>query len=189
MGKSFGYNRNERAENYRSTTELIHLLIDNVSRGGNLLLDIGPTADGRIPVIMQERLLQMGEWLRPNGEAIYGTRAWKRSAQWSAGNVPKLEVKEFMADYNITQMVDKPPAGYARVDAFFTSKGDAVYAILPRWPEGEMVIEGVRPSKVTLLETGDVLQHRADGARLRVAMPETVRAKLPFRQAYVLKLM
>jgi len=75
MGASFGYNRNEDLFDYCPATELIRLLIDTVSRGGNLLLDVGPTADGRIPVIMQERLVQIGEWLKVNGEGIYATAA------------------------------------------------------------------------------------------------------------------
>jgi alpha-L-fucosidase len=80
IGNSFGYNRAETLKDYSSPTRLIHLLIDCVSRGGNLLLDIGPAADGRIPVIMEERLLQIGEWLELNGEAIFGTRPWKTSS-------------------------------------------------------------------------------------------------------------
>ncbi|MDX9975917.1 MAG: alpha-L-fucosidase [FCB group bacterium] len=81
MGASFGYNRNENVDDYRSSTQLLHLLIDTVSRGGNLLLDIGPTADGRIPVIMQQRLVDMGKWLDRNGEAIYGTAKWRESKE------------------------------------------------------------------------------------------------------------
>ncbi|MCB0669798.1 MAG: alpha-L-fucosidase, partial [Saprospiraceae bacterium] len=71
MGFSFGYNRNEDIEDYNSARTLVLLLVDVVSRGGNLLLDIGPRADGKIPPVMQERLLQMGKWLSRNGEAIY----------------------------------------------------------------------------------------------------------------------
>lgn len=77
MGDSFGFNRNESIYQYQSAKSIIRMFVDLVSNGGNLLLNIGPTADGRIPVIMQERLLQLGEWLQKNGEGIYETRKWK----------------------------------------------------------------------------------------------------------------
>ena len=60
VGGSYGFNRAENIDDYSSSEDLIHELIDIVSRGGNLLLNVGPTADGRIPVIMQQRLVDMG---------------------------------------------------------------------------------------------------------------------------------
>src|SRR3989442_1795789 len=87
MGNSLGYNRVEGPLDYKSANELVHLLVDTVSKGGNLLLDIGPTADGRIPVIMQERLLQIGAWLKVNGEAIYGTHPWRVISEGECGNM------------------------------------------------------------------------------------------------------
>src|SRR5436189_5922632 len=102
MGYSYGYNRAENVGHYRTGRELILMLVDLVSRGGNLLLDIGPTGDGRIPVIMQERLLQMGAWLKKNGEAIYGTKPWVSTRQWSSGEQPKLKPGALMTRYERT---------------------------------------------------------------------------------------
>ncbi|MCG2613372.1 alpha-L-fucosidase [Terrimonas sp. NA20] len=75
IGGSFGFNRNENLGDYETSDALIHMLIQKVSRGGNLLLDIGPAADGTIPVIMQQRLADIGAWLNINGEAIFSTTA------------------------------------------------------------------------------------------------------------------
>jgi alpha-L-fucosidase len=81
IGHSFGFNRVEQLEDYLTGEELITTLVDLVSKGGNFLLNIGPAADGTIPVIMEERLLQMGDWLRVNGDAIYGTRLYSKKSQ------------------------------------------------------------------------------------------------------------
>jgi alpha-L-fucosidase len=191
MGFSYGYNRAEGLKDYRTERELDLMLVDIVSRGGNLLLDIGPRADGRIPTIMEERLVQIGNWLKPNGEAIYGTHALTQTRQWSRGTVPRMEEKEFRADYDITKMVDTPPSGYARVDVFFTAKDDAIYAILPRWPDQTLVLDGVGGSstaQITLLETGDALKFSTSGKQTTVTVPSELRTKLPERQLYTLKL-
>jgi alpha-L-fucosidase len=73
IGGSFGYNRFETTEHYMSRRACIELLVRICSRGGNLLLNVGPDAEGRIPAIMEDRLLAMGRWLAVNGEAIYAT--------------------------------------------------------------------------------------------------------------------
>ena len=130
IGHSYGYNRNENLADYKSSHHLILMLVDIVSRGGNLLLDIGPTADGRIPVIMQQRLIDMGDWLKVNGEAIYGTRAYKQSYQWSNGKKPDKKSESYMADYSIAEMV-KTRKGFANIEAFFTIKGKDLYCISP----------------------------------------------------------
>lgn len=175
MGGSYGYNRNEDIADYRTGRELVLMLVDIVSRGGNFCLDVGPRADGRIPVIMQERLLQIGRWLAANGEAIYGTRMWRAACQWSAGERPKPKRGEYMSGFDILKETVAPERGQAVKEIFFTRKCEALYAITPRWPGKELVIRGVRAekgSRATWLATGQALKWKNKGADLVIAMPE-----------------
>jgi len=191
MGFSYGYNRAERLEHYHSGRELVVLLTDIVSRGGNLLLDIGPAADGTIPVVMEERLLQMGSWLKVNGDAIYGTKPWKVTRQWSEGEVPKIDYNaEYNTDYDVTRLVQKPAAGKAGIEAFFTTKGDDLFAILPRWPGRHFTVknlDGVRLKSVTLLGSTAALRFKTQGNTATVDMPD-VPEELMGQPAWVLKL-
>jgi alpha-L-fucosidase len=190
MGYSYGYNRDEQLKDYHTGRQLVLMLVDTVSRGGNLLLDIGPRADGRIPVIMEQRLQEIGNWLKINGEAIYGTKPWKQSRQWSAGEQPKVDYnQEFKSAYDVSKLAEKPEAGKAAIDAFFTSKGSDVYAILPRWPGRQFAIQqiGGSPVKsVTLLGVNQPLKWKADGDSVSVELPDLPQ-ELMAQPAWVLK--
>ncbi len=102
---------------------VVHQLVDIVSKNGNLLLNIGPRPDGTIPEEVRERLLEIGAWLKQNGEAIYETTPWK-----IYGEGPTKIQPGFGHD------VDTKP--YVAEDVRFTQKGNAVYAILMAWPGG-----------------------------------------------------
>ncbi|QDU88855.1 Arylsulfatase precursor [Pirellulimonas nuda] len=85
FGTSFGYLAAEDDPDYRhkkkSVEEVIHEMVEVISRNGNFLINIGPRADGTIPAWQVERLRAMGDWLKINGRAIYGTRYWKVNQQ------------------------------------------------------------------------------------------------------------
>src|SRR5205823_13905155 len=172
-GVSYGYNRAEDISNYHTGRELDFILVDTVSRGSNLLLDIGPKADGTIPVIMEQRLKEIGDWMKINGEAIYGTKPWKNTRQWTAGEVPKIEYnKEYSSAYDVTKLIEKSADGKASIEAFFTRKGNDVYAILPRWSDDALVIKDVSAAKsVKLLGSSTPLKFKNSKAGLSIGLP------------------
>ena len=192
IGHSFGYNQNEPFENYMSGKQLVWVLADLVSRGGNLLLDVGPTADGRIPMLQQARLLELGDWLAVNGEAIYGTRPWRTAALWTEGRRPEQGYKQYRKEYDILKVAGlQPQGGEARKMAFFTRKGEDLYAIVPGWPQGTLKLEGVRAcegANVTVLGLAGDFEWREGRAGLEISIPHLTLRELPSRHAYAFKI-
>jgi alpha-L-fucosidase len=189
MGGSYGLNRAETLVNYHTGQELILMLADIVSRGGNLLLDIGPAGDGTIPVIMEERLGQIGGWLAINGDAIYGTMPSKTSRQWSEGKIPSTNYNsEFSTAYDIAQLATKPQPGEARLEALFTAKNNTLYAILPNWPGNTFVLKDAPDlHSVTLLGYSEQLKFTRSSRNATIhlpALPDNLRPQ----PAWVLKL-
>jgi alpha-L-fucosidase len=192
MGHSYGYNRAETIDDYKPAREMILTLIDLVSRGGNFLLDIGPTGDGRIPTIMEQRLLEIGDWLRVNGEAIYGTRHAGRDCQWTSGKQPGQDYGEYNVRYNLMDQIGQEPKGDLAVKmAFFTRKPDALYAITPGWPGEALVLHNLEISpttRVTMLGVDGELTYRFTDATLTVQTPTFSPGSAPCQHAFAFKI-
>jgi alpha-L-fucosidase len=190
MGYSYGYNRAEDAWDYNSAQSLVLHLIDKVSRGGNFLLDIGPDSHGKIPPIMEERLLQIGEWLKINGEAIYNTVRWKVPAQWSEG---RRDYHAKGGDVMLKLTVDPDP-GYAVKEIFYTynANTNSLYAIFPKYPSGgKLVIKDMTlPANTTIsfLSTKENVLWKQEGANVVVELPQYDPNKIKTPYAYVLKI-
>jgi len=114
LGRSFGLNRNEKLSAYKTPRDLIHLFARTVSHGGGLTINVGPAADGKIPLLQQERIEKLGEWIRINQEAIYGSKKWVRPGEEKE---VVLERADSLIDFN---WVRNSP-GYLIVEDHFTA--------------------------------------------------------------------
>ena len=147
ISNSFGYNREDDESSYLSADAAVHLLIDVVSKNGNLLLNVGPRADGSIHELQRRCLLGLGAWLDVNGEAIHGSRPWTRAASTTRDG-----------------------------DAVrFTRNGATLYAIALRTPRGPQIgIRDLRIASASLVRRlgGHApLCWRQDGDDLIVQLP------------------
>jgi len=200
MGYSYGYNREEDAWDYNSTQSLVIALIDKVSRGGNFLLDIGPDEHGKIPPIMQDRLLQMGEWLKINGEAIYNTSRWKTPFQWSEGRRDYKGGNEHIegdwktgGDMMLKLTVDPDP-GYAVKELFFTYNRttNSLYGIFPKYPDSKkLVLKDIllpAGTKISFLSTKETLSWNQTGNNVEINLPDYNPNKIKASYAYAFKI-
>ncbi|MBC7230637.1 MAG: alpha-L-fucosidase [Actinobacteria bacterium] len=165
IGWSFAYNRQEEENtgHLLSAEELVESLVDVVSKNGNLLLGIGPRSDGTIPETQLEVLRGMGDWLRVNGDAIYGTRPWVRAEGSADGGAVRVR---------------------------FTQRGDAgsLFAVLLDRPAGRKVtLQGLKAgvsTTVRLLGNDRPLSWRQRGSDLVITLPQG----MPEAAAYTLEL-
>lgn len=131
---SWGYIENDH---FKTPEFIVHQLIDIVSKNGNLLVNVGPRSDGTIPDEVQHVLLDVGSWLKINGEAIYGTRPWK-----SYGEGPTKILEGAFHDTAISPFTEH--------DFRFTRKDDTLYAIELAWPtSGDAVIQSFGSTQLT----------------------------------------
>ncbi|HUT19167.1 MAG TPA: alpha-L-fucosidase [Anaerolineae bacterium] len=164
-------------DEFKSVTSVVHDLVDIVSKNGNLLLNVGPKPDGTIPQQAGDVLLGLGEWLRVNGEAIYGTRHWQ-----VYGEGPTAVPQSFS---------ERDQAAYTAEDIRFTVKGNALYATCLGWPGSERTIRSLASggrltediTNVTMLGVETPLSWSRDERGLTVRMP----AERPCKHANVLK--
>ncbi|XP_006862365.1 PREDICTED: tissue alpha-L-fucosidase [Chrysochloris asiatica] len=160
---SWGYRRNMVMASIASEEEIISELVQAVSLGGNYLLNIGPTKDGVIVPIFQERLLAVGNWLSINGEAIYASKPWR-----------------VQADKNSTSV-------------WYTSKGPDVYAILLQWPENGVLSLAspttTSTTEVKMLGLKGNLKWSKDPVQgLLISLPLLAPSDFPVKYAWTLKL-
>jgi alpha-L-fucosidase len=162
IGYSFGYNRNEDINNYLSVEELVRSFVDIVSKNGNLLLNVGPKADGTIPKLQQERLMGLGAWLEVNGDAIFDTRPWTVAEGTAGGEVPLR----------------------------FTQKAETLYAVaLDAVSPGELALDGLVASdeaEVRLLGCESPLAYRQRESGVVVTIPEGLPDSLVDAPAFTL---
>lgn len=159
IGQSFGYNRNENLNDYASSEELVHELINTVARGGNLLLNVGPAADGTIPVIMQQRLMDIGNWLIINGDAIYETTSWNKAPQ-------------------VTK----------ETELFFTLKQQSVFAIATKYKK-EWVIKNIsKPKNISMLGYKGKIQYSFKDNSVTIKMPQLTPDIIPCNYAWTFRI-
>ena len=113
MGLGFGFNREEREEDLIRLPDLVRMLVDIVSKNGNLLLNVGPMPDGTIPAGQASLLRDLGAWLATYGDAIYGTRPWRRAAgtTTAGGNVRFTRKASPSGETLYVLFMDPPPVG------------------------------------------------------------------------------
>ena len=169
---------NQKSAPYRSMDNLVQVFVDIVAKNGCMLLDVSPAADGTIPDQARKMLLGMGDWLKINGEAVYGTRPWLVYGEGPTKG----------KGGGFSEGADKP---FTAKDIRFTTKGDTLYAIALGWPEDRRLVikslasDAGKVTAVSLLGHAGALTWTQGQQGLEVTLP----AEKPCQHAFALKVL
>lgn len=163
----------------KPTADILHILIDIVSKNGVLLLNISPMADGTIPADQQNVLTTMGEWLSKYGEAIYGSRPW-----YTFGEGPTKEPEGNFKNHREFLKIK-----YSAKDVRYTTQKGVVYATILGWPGSnkklifesfskEDWINSQKIKSVSLLGYNEKIQYELNENGLEVTTPEKIVDKM-----------
>ncbi len=144
MNNTWGFKRDD--DNWKSTEMLLRNLCDIASKGGNYLLNVGPTSEGQIPEASQQRLKEIGAWMRVNGAAIYGTGPTIYGAEAGSFSATEKDAKgnlKFNPSWD-WRCTSKPGKKFL----FFFKHPGKLYIEVFNWPKGQLEIPGVK-GKVT----------------------------------------
>lgn len=185
----WGHNRFD--DKWKSPEVAVRHLIEVASKGGNLLLNVGPTGEGELPGEAVERLAAIGRWMKVNGEAIYGTRAWRVASEnptppaTTPSSQPKREPGDRMQD-----AINDATSHATLPDLRFTAKEQAVYVLARSWKEPRVVIKALATGqcdirRVELLGAIAPPSWEQTSAGLSVTLPADLDREIPI---YTLKI-
>lgn len=146
FNNSWGFNGYD--QDWKSPKEILFWLIEIVSKGGNYMLNIGPTALGAVPAESVNNLETVGKWMDINGEALYGTTKWEITNEGPT----KLEMGGTNAREKHGFNID-----FTSQDFWFTQKGNLLYAIAMEYPEDKVLIKSLCKDKVGVIKNVNML--------------------------------
>ena len=175
MGKNWGYKEYDTI--YKSSELMTRQLLEIVSKGGNLLLNNGPTGKGEITDMAQERLAQMGEWLKHNSEGVYGSKPWTTQKELLSNIVETEIVDTKDAENTMKDAVNDATSKVINPEVCFTTKNNNIYAYVCSFLGKEVFIKSFSKNKntkvkdVQLVGSSEKIKWTQTRKGLKIEMP------------------